>query len=150
MTDQNSNGSRPRSANGFIDMVVVGNAGSDPEMRYTPSGTAVTNFSLAINVRVPRDGEWVVETIWVRVTCWGRMAETANQYIKKGDRVLVSSDRLTFDPDTGGPVIFTRSSGQAGASFEITARDIRFLGGNASGNNHQPEPVAAEEAIDFS
>jgi single-stranded DNA-binding protein len=54
MTDQNTNGSRPRSANGFIDMVVVGNAGSDPEMRYTPSGTAVTNFSLAINVRVPR------------------------------------------------------------------------------------------------
>jgi single-strand DNA-binding protein len=149
MTDQNANGSRPRSANGFIDLVVVGNAGSDPEMRYTPSGTAVTNFSLAINVRVPRDGEWVVETIWVRVTCWGRMAETANQYIKKGDRVLVSSDRLTFDPATGGPVIFTRSSGQAGASFEITARDIRFLGGNG-GNNHQPVQVAAEEAIDFS
>jgi hypothetical protein len=57
MTDQNTNGGWPRSANGFIDMVVVGNAGSDPEMRYTPSGTAVTNFSLAINVRVPRDGE---------------------------------------------------------------------------------------------
>jgi single-stranded DNA-binding protein len=92
----------------------------------------------------------VVETIWVRVTCWGRMAETANRYIKKGDRVLVSSDRLTFDPATGGPVIFTRSSGQAGASFEITAHDIRFLGGNGGGNNHQPEPVAAEEAIDFS
>jgi single-strand DNA-binding protein len=54
-------------------MVVVGNAGSDPEMRYTPNGTAMTNFSLAINMRVPRDGEWVVETIWVRVTCWGRM-----------------------------------------------------------------------------
>ena len=82
--------------------VVVGNAGSDPEMRYTP-----------------RDGEWVAETTWVRVTCWGRMAETANQYIKRGDRVLVSSDRLTFDPATGGSVIFTRSSGPAGASFKI-------------------------------
>jgi single-strand DNA-binding protein len=49
MTDQNTNGGRPRSANGFIDMVVLGNAGNDPEMRYTPSGTAVTNFSLAVN-----------------------------------------------------------------------------------------------------
>jgi single-stranded DNA-binding protein len=47
-------------------------------------------ISLASNVRVPRDGECVVETIWIRVTCWGRMAETANQYIKKGDRVCWS------------------------------------------------------------
>jgi single-strand DNA-binding protein len=53
MTNQNTNGSRPRSANGFINMVVVGNAGNDPEMRYTPSGTAVTNFSLAVNCACP-------------------------------------------------------------------------------------------------
>ena len=62
---------------------------------------------------MPRDDEWVVETIWVLVTCWGRMAETANQYVNKGDRVLISSGRLTFDPATGGPVIFTRSNGTA-------------------------------------
>ena len=99
---------------------------------------------------MPRDREWVVETIWVRVTCWGRMAETANQYIKKGDRVLVSSDRLTFDPATGGPVVFTRGNSTPGASFEITARDIRFLGGHGGGNGQQPEPAAAEEVIDFS
>lgn len=59
-------------------------------------------------------------------------------------------DRLTFCPATSGPVIFTRSGGQPGAAFEITAHEIRFRGGSGGGNNHQPEPVAAEEGIDFS
>ena len=113
----------------YQKITIVGNLGRDPEMRYTPSGQAVTNFSVATNRRyTSSNGERVDETIWFRVSAWGRLAETCNQYLSKGRKVLVEG-RLTADPATGGPRIWTDNSGQPRASFEISAITVQFLSG---------------------
>ena len=111
----------------FHTIILVGNLGRDPEMRYTPSGQAVCNLSVATNRTWSRDGEQQKETTWFRVTVWGRQAETVNQYLRKGRSVLVEG-RLNPD-ENGNPRIWTGNDGQPRASFEVTAQTIRFLGG---------------------
>jgi single-strand DNA-binding protein len=111
----------------FHTIIIAGNLGRDPEMRYTPSGQAVTSFSVATNRQyTASNGETVKETIWFRVSVWGKMAEVTNQYLKKGSKVLVEG-RLTADPATGGPRMWTGNDGHARASFEVTAQTVRFL-----------------------
>jgi single-strand DNA-binding protein len=107
-------------------IIIVGNLGRDPEMRYTPSGQAVTNFSVATNRQyTDSSGQLVKETIWFRVSTWGKQAETCSQYLKKGSKVLVEG-RLVPDPKTGGPRIWQGQNGP-GASFEVSAGTVRFL-----------------------
>ncbi len=111
----------------YHTIIVVGNLGRDPEMRYTPSGQAVTNFSVATSRQyTASDGQQVKETIWFRISAWGRTGEVCNQYLRKGSRVLVEG-RLVPDQSTGGPRIWTRQDGTPGASFEISAATVRFL-----------------------
>jgi single-strand DNA-binding protein len=111
----------------YQKILIIGNLGRDPEMRYTPSGQAVTNFSVATNRQyTASDGQQVKETVWFRVSAWGRQAETCNQYLRQGSRVLVEG-RLTADPASGGPRIWTRQDGSSAASFEISAQTVRFL-----------------------
>jgi len=114
----------------YQKIIVVGNLGGDPEMRYMPDGTAVTNFSMATSRRWtnPTTGEPGQETTWFRVAVWGRQAETANQYLAKGRRVLVEG-RLQPDPQTGSPRTFTRQDGTVGATYELRAFNFTFLGG---------------------
>lgn len=115
----------------FHTTILVGNLGRDPEMRYTPSGQAVTSFSVAVSeAYTSASGEKMKRTTWFRVTAWGKQAETCNQYLKKGSKVLVEG-RISADPNTGGPKIWTRQDGTAGASFEITATTVRFLSSRA-------------------
>lgn len=107
--------------------IIVGNLGRDPEMRYTPSGQAVTSFSVAVNDDYTNNnGERIKRTIWFRISAWGKQAETCNQYLKKGSKVLVEG-RITADQSTGGPRIWTSQDGQPRASFEISAATVRFL-----------------------
>jgi single-strand DNA-binding protein len=111
----------------FHTIIIVGNLGRDPEMRYTPSGQAVTNFSLATSRNyTDSSGQQVKETIWFRVATWGKLAETCNQYLKSGKKVLVEG-RLVPDLNTGGPRIWNRQDGTPSASFEVTAQTVRFL-----------------------
>ncbi len=111
----------------YHTIILVGNLGRDPEMRYTPSGQAVTNFSVAVNDNfTSSNGEKVERTIWVRVSTWGKQAEICNQYLKKGRKVLVEG-RLVTDPNTGGPRIWERQDGTKTASFEVSAQTVRFL-----------------------
>jgi single-strand DNA-binding protein len=111
----------------YHTIIIVGNLGKDPEMRYLPSGQAVTSFNVATNRQYTgQDGQPVKETIWFRVSVWGKQAESSNQYLKKGNKVLVEG-RLTADPATGGPKIWTRQDGTAASSFEIFANTVRFL-----------------------
>jgi single-strand DNA-binding protein len=114
----------------YQKIFIMGNLGRDPEMRYMPDGTAVTNFNVAVNYSYtdPRSGQQIDETTWFRVSAWGRQAETANQYLSKGRQVFVEG-RLLSDPATGGPRTFTRQDGTVGASFEIRASAIKFIGG---------------------
>ena len=111
----------------YHKITIAGNLGRDPEMRYLPSGQAVTNINVATN-RTYNDsnGQRVTETIWFRVSVWGARAETVNQYLRKGSKVLIEG-RLNVDPETGGPRVFTRSDGSTGASYEITAQNVVFL-----------------------
>ena len=111
----------------YSKILIVGNVGRDPEMRYTPSGQAVTSFSVATNRQYTNNnGESIKETTWFRVSAWGKQAETCNQYLRKGSKVLVEG-RLTSDPSTGGPRIWTSQDGNPRASFEISAGTVRFL-----------------------
>lgn len=122
----------------FHKIILVGNLGRDPEMRYTPSGQAVTNLSVAANRRyTDSSGESRDETIWFRVSVWGKQAEATNQYLRKGRQVLVEG-RLVGD-ENGNPRIWTRQDGTPAASFEVSAQTVRFLGGRADADAYGPE-----------
>ena len=112
----------------YQKVIIVGNVGKEPEMRYTPTGQAVTAFSVAVNESYTnKGGEKVKRTIWFRASAWGKLAEVCNVYVKKGMLVLVEG-KMAADPDTGGPKIWTKTDGSSGASFEITAMTVQFLG----------------------
>jgi len=136
----------------YQKIIVVGNLGRDPEMRYTPSGQAVTNFSVATNRQyTASDGQQVKETIWFRVSAWGRQAETCNQFLKRGSKVLVEG-RLTADPASGGPRIWTRQDGTPAASFEISAIQVNFLSTRQEDDAYQsasPSDQQEEDDIPF-
>jgi len=105
---------------GFSRITLIGNVGSDPEMRYTPNGQAVTDFRMAVTRRYTgSDGNHQEETQWFRVTSWGRQAETVNQYLTKGQRVFVEG-RLNSSA-------FIGRDGEARASLDVTADTVRFL-----------------------
>lgn len=116
----------------FHTIIIVGNLGRDPEMRYLPSGQGVTSFSVASSRSYTNNqGEKVDETIWFRVSVFGKTAETCNQYLKKGSKVLVEG-RLQADKN-GSPRIWTRQDGTPGATFEVTAQTVRFLSSRGDG-----------------
>jgi single-strand DNA-binding protein len=128
----------------FHKVILVGNLGRDPEMRYTPSGQSVTNMSVASNRRYTNsDGDTVEETVWFRVAVWGRQAEACNQYLSKGRQVLVEG-RLVPD-ENGNPKVWSRQDGSPGSSFEVNAQTVRFLG-SGNGNGNGGTATAAEEA----
>jgi single-strand DNA-binding protein len=136
----------------YQTVIIVGNVGRDPEMRYTPSGQAVTSFSVATN-RVYNNsaGQRVEETTWFRISAWGKLAETCNNFLKKGSKVLVEG-RLVADAN-GGPRIWNRQDGTPAASFEITANTVRFLStrGEAEGGSGEgmSDSSMAEDEIPF-
>ena len=139
----------------YQKVIIVGNLGSDPELRYTPQGDAVTSFRVATNRRwTDRDGQPGEETTWFRVSVWGKQAETCNQYLSKGRRVLIEG-QLTPDRETGGPRLWTTSDGQQRASFDLRAFSVQFLGGGAgggsgAGNGDDSGPgTIAEDEIPF-
>ncbi len=125
----------------FHTIIIAGNLGREPEMRYTPSGQAVTSFSVASSRQyTSNNGQQVKETIWFRVSAWGKLAETCNQYLHKGSKVLVEG-RLQPDQATGSPRVFARQDGTYGSSYEVTAQTVRFL--SPKGEN---EALGGEEA----
>lgn len=110
--------------------IIVGNLGGDPELRYLQSGQAVCNFSVAVSERW-RDrnsGEQRERTTWYRVAAWGPLAETCNSYLAKGRQVMV-----TGNVSARG---YINNNGEAAASLDLTARDVRFLG-NRGGEQDQ-------------
>jgi len=139
----------------YHKVIIVGNLGRDPEMRYTPDGAPVTTFSVATNRKWNNpDGSQGEETIWFRVTCWRRQAEIANQYLKKGSKVLVEG-RLQPDKETGGPRVWTGQDGKPRASFELTAENLRLLSGSNGGaesghaGNEDAGAIPDEDSIPF-
>ena len=111
----------------YAKLIIIGNLGSDAELRYTPDGTAVCTFSLASS-RVIKQGK--DETTWYKVTRFGKQAEVMSQYLLKGTSVLVEG-RLKPD-EKGNPRVYQRKDQSWAASFEVTAENIEFVGNNKS------------------
>ena len=113
---------------GLNKIQIIGNLGNDPEMRFTPQGTAVTNFNVAVTRRWSgSDGNPGEETIWFRVSAWNRLAEICNQYLTKGKQVYIEG-RIR------APQTFTDRNGAVRASLEITAMDMVMLGSRGGGD----------------
>ncbi|REJ78496.1 MAG: single-stranded DNA-binding protein [Acidobacteria bacterium] len=106
----------------FNKITIVGNLGRDPELRYTPQGTAVCNFSMATNEkRRDKSGELQDITTWFRITLWGRQAENASKYLQKGSQVYIEG-RLRIDE-------WTDRDGNTRQTLDVNASDMQFLGG---------------------
>jgi len=100
-------------------VILVGNAGRDPDVQTTASGTKVAHLSLATSRRVPRDGGYEERTEWHRLTLWDRLAEVAENYIRKGDRLYVEG-RIEYDSyEKNGVTIPTA---------EVAVRELVLLG----------------------
>ena len=124
-------------------IIVIGNLGRDPEMRYTPNGQSVTSFSVASNRKyTTAAGEQREETEWFTVNAWGRLADLCNQYLTKGRQVYVEG-RLSSRSYQG-------RDGQTRFVNEINLTDVQFLGrGSESGDEGSPYdmgPGAGEDA----
>ena len=105
---------------GYQYCLVVGNVGRDPELRYTQSGVAVCDFSVAVSRKWTQGDERREETTWFRVSAWRALAETCNTYVTKGMQVFVTG-RVTASA-------YVAADGEARASLELTALDVVFLG----------------------
>jgi single-strand DNA-binding protein len=132
----------------YQQLTLIGNLGNDPEMRYTPSGVAVTSFSLAVSRSwTGKDGQRQEKTIWFRVNAWDKMAETASQYLTKGRQVFVVGE--LEEPRT-----FTDRDGNTRVSLDVRALTIKFLGRAADGSgpvtqaSGSAQPPAAHEIHD--
>lgn len=136
----------------YQKVVVVGNLGKDPEMRYLPSGQAVTNFNIASNRSyTDSSGQRVKETTWFRVSAWGRQAEICNQYLTKGKQVLIEG-RLNPDPATGAPRVYQRQDGTWGSQYELTADRVVFIGSRDQGDyapGSEDQPMEDDDNLPF-
>lgn len=139
----------------FNKIILVGNLGRDPELRYTPQGTPVCSFTVATNEkRKDKAGEMQDMTTWFRVTLWGRQAETASQYLAKGRPIYVEG-RLRVEE-------WTDRDGKQRYTLEVHATDMQFIGGGRgdettgtvnraapSNERSQPEPDLSDDDIPF-
>jgi single-strand DNA-binding protein len=148
----------------YHKVVIIGNLTRDPEMRYTPGGTAVTNLSVATSNKLSksrfpecpdgwRDGyqgkNWE-QTIFWRVTVWRDQAETVNQFLSKGSQVYIEGTVNGIGTDgVLNPRTWTGNDGTVRASFEITARLIKFLSGRGGAGEGEAPMGPAEPPADF-
>lgn len=122
----------------FNKITIVGYLGRDPVLRYTPTGQAVCDFSVATTERRSggAGGDAQEITTWFKITLWGKQAETANQYLSKGKQVYVEGRLRQTE--------FTDREGMKRMSLEVTATDIHFLGSRGEeGSSTSPSPRAA-------
>ncbi len=98
-------------------MMLIGNLGRDPEMRYTPSGRPVTQFTIAVNRNTKgQNGEWVEETEWFRITAWGNLAERTAENLRKGNKVFVEGRFQSRE--------WEGQDGQKRTALEVTADNV--------------------------
>ena len=129
-------------------VMLIGNVGQDPELRYTPDGNPVANFSIAVNRRRKVGDEFKDETEWFNIVCFSRTAENVNQYLSKGQKVYVEGRFQSSE--------YVGQDGNQRKSFEVIANDVTFLSTkseaesiNQSSNQNQAtsgsKPVDSED-----
>jgi single-strand DNA-binding protein len=110
-------------------VILVGNVGKDPEVKYTPRGTALAKFSIATNERFKdKSGEWQNRTEWHNVLAWERLAEIAGEYVRKGSKIYIEGRLQTSSWED-------HQSGEKKYRTEIVARNLVLLG-----SHDGPEP----------
>ena len=153
----------------FHRITLIGFVGQSPSMRYTEDGTPVTNFSVATRQVVSKERvatcpqgwkeslngkNWELTT-WLRVTCWRKLAEAVNEFVGKGQQVFVEGD-LRGEAQNGSqnPRIWTGNDGEPKASYEVTARTVKFLAPSGAGNRDnggaplgEPPPSGEDEDL---
>jgi single-strand DNA-binding protein len=124
----------PKSVN---KVILVGNVGKDPEVKYSPSGTPTAKFSLATNERFKdRNNEWQEQTEWHSIVAWQRLAEIVGEYVRKGSKLYVEGKLETSTWED-------RQNGEKKYRTQIVARDIVLLG---SRENRQPDSTDVPSA----
>ncbi len=127
MTNESGQQRRGRSR-GLNKVQIIGNLGRDPEMRFTQDGTPVTNFSVAVNDSWQgRDGEARERTEWFRIVAWRRLAEIANEYLRRGSQVYIEGRLETRQ--------WQDREGNDRTTTELIARDMMMLGSRSSGGD---------------
>ena len=107
-------------ARGMSKIILIGNLGKDPEMKYTQQGTPVTSFSVAVGRTIKTaDGQTKDETDWYRVSAWRKLAETCNEYLRRGSRVYIEGRLSTRE--------WTTQEGQTRTSLEVDAIEMMML-----------------------
>lgn len=122
----------------YQQITIIGNVGKDPEMRYTPGGVAVCDFTVAVNARWTdrNTNEKKEKTTWFKVSAWRQLGETCSQYVRKGMKILVVGE---IDARA-----YLTQNGEARASLELTARDVKFL----SGRDEEGAPRSSQSSHD--
>ena len=117
-------------------ITLVGNVGRDPEMRYTPTGAAVADFSVAVNRKYKtNDGESRDETDWFKITAWQKRAEFVNQYVERGAKIFVTGWFSMRE--------YKRRDGAMGVSLEVSAQHIELMSGGGAREETAPKPAAS-------
>jgi len=126
-------------------VILIGNLGKDPEVKFTPSGTAIANFSIATTKRWTKDGQKNEKTEWHKIVAWRRLAEICGEYLKKGSMVYIEGELQTRSWDD--------KEGNKRYTTEIVANQIQMLGGRSDRsegtNPGDPAPNAPDEQIPF-
>ena len=123
----------------FNKIILVGNLGRDPELRYTPQGVAVCDFSIATNERKrDKSGEFQEVATWFRVTLWRQQAENAAKYLSKGRQVYIEG-RLSLEE-------WTDRDGNTRQTLQVQGTEMQFLGGRGDGGGQESGGSSAGEA----
>jgi single-strand DNA-binding protein len=127
---------------GLNKVMIIGNLGRDPEMRYLPSGTAVTTFPVAVSRSWKNaEGQVQEETEWFNVVAWDKRAEFANEYLRKGRRVYIEGRLRTRSYED-------RNTGEKRYWTEVVASDIQFLDSRTSTEAEEFGPPEPEQGLD--
>jgi single-strand DNA-binding protein len=125
---------------GVNKVILVGNLGADPQLRYTPNGTAVANFNLATTERFTnKNGEREARTEWHRVVAWARLAEICNEYLKKGKQVYIEGRLQTRSWDD--------QSGNKKYTTEVVATNMVMLGRAGETGDVPPQEFPPDENV---
>jgi len=125
--------------------MLIGNVGQDPELRYTPDGNPVANFSIAVNRRRRVGEEYKDETEWFNIVCFSRTAENVNQYLTKGQKVYVEGRFQSSE--------YVGQDGNQRKSFEVIANEVTFLSTRSeteSSNQNNVQSVQSNEKVETS
>jgi single-strand DNA-binding protein len=130
-------------ARGVNKVILVGNLGRDPEVKYTPQGTAIAKFSLATTEkRKNKAGEWEDQTEWHNIVAWGRTAEVVGEYLKKGGSVFIEGRIHNNSWDD-------KETGQKKYRTEIIVNELVLLGGGGGGGGERGERSSRASASGF-